>query len=67
MSPDDREIAFSLLAKRCSPLLERWLSAPHMREWWGDPAPEFADPTGECLIMRQLAFTGATRSRSIPT
>jgi len=24
------------------PLVRRWLAAPHVREWWGDPGEQFA-------------------------
>ena len=23
------------------PLVRRWLAAPHVREWWGDPGEQF--------------------------
>lgn len=36
------DIAFAPLAEHHWPLLERWLRAPHMREWWGDPDIELA-------------------------
>lgn len=35
-------IAFEPVAEKHYPLLKRWLSAPHWREWWGEPETEFA-------------------------
>jgi RimJ/RimL family protein N-acetyltransferase len=35
-------IAFEPVAAKHYPLLKRWLSAPHWREWWGEPETEFA-------------------------
>ncbi|WP_407167712.1 GNAT family N-acetyltransferase [Bradyrhizobium sp. ORS 111] len=29
------------------PQLERWLALPHVREWWGDPAEQFALVRGD--------------------
>ncbi|WP_407149569.1 GNAT family N-acetyltransferase [Bradyrhizobium sp. ORS 86] len=29
------------------PQLERWLALPHVREWWGDPAEQFALVSGD--------------------
>ncbi len=31
---------FQPLARSDLPLLRRWLAAPHVREWWGDPDRE---------------------------
>ncbi len=31
------------------PLVQRWLSLPHVREWWGDPLVE--TPDGTALLM----------------
>ena len=40
------------------PMLERWLNAPHVRRWWGDPAKEvtgiaedFDDPAMASFIV----------------
>lgn len=40
-------------------MLEAWLTEPHVRRWWGEPAREIAmiselmaDPAGRCLIAR---------------
>ena len=35
-------ITFTPLAEDGFPLLARWLAAPHVRAWWGDPAEELA-------------------------
>ena len=39
-------------------LIEKWLNAPHVRKWWGDPAREFEQIKGhltrswmECVIV----------------
>ena len=34
------DITFEAVAKMHYPLLNRWLHAPHIREWWGDPETE---------------------------
>jgi aminoglycoside 6'-N-acetyltransferase len=33
-------ITFEPVAEKHYPLLKRWLRAPHIREWWGDPDTE---------------------------
>jgi aminoglycoside 6'-N-acetyltransferase len=33
-------ITFEPVAEKHYPLLTRWLNAPHIREWWGDPETE---------------------------
>jgi RimJ/RimL family protein N-acetyltransferase len=33
-------ITFEPVAETHYPLLRRWLNAPHIREWWGDPDTE---------------------------
>lgn len=35
-------IRFEPVEHRHLPLLDRWLHAPHMREWWGEPEEELA-------------------------
>ena len=40
MQRDLRQIDFVPVQPDHYPLLETWLSAPHMREWWGDPQTE---------------------------
>jgi RimJ/RimL family protein N-acetyltransferase len=34
-------ITFEPVAEKHYPLLKRWLKAPHIREWWGEPETEF--------------------------
>jgi len=29
------------------PMIERWLAEPHVREWWGDPAEQYALVRGD--------------------
>jgi aminoglycoside 6'-N-acetyltransferase len=29
------------------PLIERWLAEPHVRQWWGDPAEQYALVSGD--------------------
>jgi aminoglycoside 6'-N-acetyltransferase len=29
------------------PKIERWLAAPHVRQWWGDPAEQYALVSGD--------------------
>ena len=38
--PADGEIAFRPVGAPDYPLLRGWLSAPHVRAWWGDPEEE---------------------------
>jgi aminoglycoside 6'-N-acetyltransferase len=37
------------------PLVKRWLAAPHVQEWWGEPEDEFGLVTGDLteLAMNQ--------------
>jgi len=35
-----KQIGFVPVQPAHYPLLESWLNAPHMREWWGDPLTE---------------------------
>ena len=35
-------IRFETVEQRHLPLLDQWLRAPHMREWWGEPEEELA-------------------------
>ncbi len=41
VTPDTR-IGFIPVCPEHYPLLHRWLTAPHMREWWGDPEEELS-------------------------
>ena len=34
------DIKFEPVAEKHYPLLKRWLNAPHIREWWGEPETE---------------------------
>jgi RimJ/RimL family protein N-acetyltransferase len=45
------EIAFHPLTHDDLAMLERWLHAPHVRQWWGEPrdAAQIADDYGPCL------------------
>ena len=29
------------------PMIKRWLAAPHVREWWGDPSEQYALVSGD--------------------
>ena len=40
MWPDPDQIGFVPVERQHYPLLQTWLAAPHMREWWGDPDTE---------------------------
>lgn len=37
------DIGFRPVTAADFPLLRRWLEAPHMREWWGDPEEELGN------------------------
>jgi RimJ/RimL family protein N-acetyltransferase len=58
--PTDTQIRFEPVSAEHFALLERWLAAPHMKEWWGDPTEELGfirdmvenrDTTRPFLIM----------------
>ena len=40
--PTAEAYAFRPVTADDLPMLERWLNAPHVRRWWGDPAREVA-------------------------
>jgi aminoglycoside 6'-N-acetyltransferase len=42
MRTDPRRIGFSPVTAAHYALLGKWLRAPHMREWWGDPDEELS-------------------------
>jgi aminoglycoside 6'-N-acetyltransferase len=37
-----RSYAFRPMAVDDLPIVQRWLAKPHVAEWWGDPAEQFA-------------------------
>ena len=41
------------------PLVRRWLAAPHVREWWGDPGEQFGLVSGDLAqpAMDQFVVT----------
>ena len=43
MAPD----AFRPVTTADLPLIQRWLSLPHVREWWGDPQEQYALVSGD--------------------
>ena len=43
--PPPPQFSFLPLAEADLPLIARWLDAPHVREWWGDPQAELANIT----------------------
>ena len=42
-----RSYAFRDMTAGDLPTIRRWLAAPHVREWWGDPAEQFALVSGD--------------------
>jgi aminoglycoside 6'-N-acetyltransferase len=40
MPPEGPSIRFEPVSNDHAPLLSRWLEAPHVREWWGEPKSE---------------------------
>jgi len=42
-----RSYAFRDMTADDLPTIRRWLAAPHVREWWGDPAEQFALVSGD--------------------
>jgi len=60
MPSEAPEIGFAAVTPEHYPLLDGWLRAPHMREWWGEPEEELGfirdmvegrDTTRPYLIM----------------
>ncbi len=49
--PESAELGFRLLARADFGDLERWLSAPHVRLWWGEPldASGLENEFGPCI------------------
>ena len=44
------------------PLIRRWLTLPHVREWWGDPAEQYALVSGDLDEAAMDQFMVATDS-----
>jgi aminoglycoside 6'-N-acetyltransferase len=42
-----RAYAFRNMIADDLPMIERWLVAPHVRQWWGDPAEQYALVSGD--------------------
>jgi RimJ/RimL family protein N-acetyltransferase len=78
---DSQPIEFRPLAAEDLPLLHRWLSAPHVREWWNDArtaeeirtkyAPRIAgaDPTRSFIIEhcgKPIGYIQSYRIRDYP-
>jgi aminoglycoside 6'-N-acetyltransferase len=58
MAPD---YAFRPMTTADLPLIQRWLSLPHVREWWGDPHEQYALVSGDLdePAMDQFVFSSA--------
>jgi aminoglycoside 6'-N-acetyltransferase len=41
------QYAFREMTADDLPMIKRWLAAPHVREWWGDPAEQYALVSGD--------------------
>jgi aminoglycoside 6'-N-acetyltransferase len=41
------EYAFRPMTSADLPLIRRWLTLPHVREWWGDPDEQYALVSGD--------------------
>jgi aminoglycoside 6'-N-acetyltransferase len=39
--------AFRKMTADDLPMIKRWLAEPHVREWWGDPAEQYALVSGD--------------------
>ena len=42
-----RSYAFRDMTVDDLPMIKRWLSEPHVRQWWGDPAEQYALVSGD--------------------
>ena len=58
MAPD---YVFHPMTTADLPLVRRWLSWPHMREWWGDPSEQYGLVSGDLdePAMDQYIFSTA--------
>jgi aminoglycoside 6'-N-acetyltransferase len=58
MAPD---YAFRPMTTADLPLVQRWLSLPHVRQWWGDPDQQYALVSGDLdePAMDQFIFSAA--------
>ena len=56
MAPD---YVFRPMTTADLPLLQRWLSLPHVRQWWGDPDEQYALVSGDLdePAMAQFIFS----------
>ena len=61
MAPD---YAFRPMTTADLPLIQRWLSLPHVREWWGDPQEQYVLVSGDLdePAMDQFIFSAAGRA-----
>jgi aminoglycoside 6'-N-acetyltransferase len=41
------QYAFREITADDLPMIRRWLDAPHVRDWWGDPAEQYALVSGD--------------------
>ncbi len=41
------QYAFREMTADDLPMIRRWLDAPHVRDWWGDPAEQYALVSGD--------------------
>jgi aminoglycoside 6'-N-acetyltransferase len=46
MAPGSRYV-FRTMTTADLPMIARWLAQPHVREWWGDPAEQYALVSGD--------------------
>ncbi|MGQ0686277.1 GNAT family N-acetyltransferase [Bradyrhizobium sp.] len=46
MAPGSRYL-FRAMTTADLPMIARWLAQPHVREWWGDPAEQYALVSGD--------------------
>ena len=55
--------AFRPMTAADLPLIRRWLALPHVREWWGDPAEQYALVSGDLdePAMDQFIVSGQGR------
>jgi aminoglycoside 6'-N-acetyltransferase len=55
------EYVFRPMTPADLPLIQRWLTLPHVMEWWGDPHQQYALVSGDLdeLAMDQYIFSTA--------
>jgi aminoglycoside 6'-N-acetyltransferase len=60
-----RAYAFRDMTANDLPTIGRWLTEPHVREWWGDPAEQYALVSGDLDEPAMDQYIVSTNGRDI--